>query len=394
MVYLETEGWILSLIYNNYIHYQRLCGILLYLQEVIFETKIMENKEYISMEAIELLKSLIAIPALSREETSAADFLQHHIEAMGMETGRKGNNVWCFSPMFTTSKPTILLNSHIDTVKPVNGWKKDPFTPVEVNGKLYGLGSNDAGASVVSLLYVFLELCRTEQAYNLIYLASCEEEVSGKGGIESVLPEFPPISLAIVGEPTEMHPAIAEKGLMVLDVTAFGKAGHAARDEGENAIYKSIKDMEWFRGYRFEKESPLLGAVKMSVTQISAGTQHNVVPDRCSFVVDIRSNEMYSNKELFDIISNHISSEAKARSFRLNSSHISGQHPFVRKAIKLGRVPFGSPTLSDQALMPFPSVKIGPGCSSRSHTADEYIMMKEIAEAIEIYIKILNGLII
>lgn len=353
----------------------------------------MIDYEYITAEAVELLKALITIPSLSREETAVADYLQRHIESLGVETGRKGNNVWCFSPMFDTSKPTILLNSHIDTVKPVSGWQKDPFTPTEVNGKLYGLGSNDAGASVVSLLYTFLELCRTEHTYNLIFLASCEEEVSGKGGIEGVLPELPPISFAVVGEPTEMHPAIAEKGLMVLDVTAVGKSGHAARDEGENAIYKSLQDIVWFRDYRFDKVSPLLGPVKMSVTQINAGTQHNVVPDRCTFVVDIRSNELYSNEELFDIICKHISStEVKARSFRLNSSHISDQHPFIVQAAKYGRTAFGSPTLSDQALMPFPSVKIGPGHSSRSHTADEYIMVREIREAIELYINILSSL--
>lgn len=343
-------------------------------------------------EAVGLLKSLIGIPSLSREEDAAADFLQQYIETHGMETGRKGNNVWCFSPMFSTTKPTILLNSHIDTVKPVSGWQKEPFTPTEINGKLYGLGSNDAGASVVSLLHVFMELCRTEQPYNLIFLASCEEEISGKEGIESVLPGLPPISFAIVGEPTEMQPAIAEKGLMVLDVTALGKAGHAARNEGENAIYKSLQDMEWFRDYRFERESPLLGMVKMSVTQINAGTQHNVIPDRCTFVVDVRSNELYSNEELYGIICPHLSGEVKARSFRLNSSRISEKHPFVEKAIKLGREPFGSPTLSDQALMSFPSVKIGPGRSSRSHMADEYVMIKEIEEAIDLYIRMLDGL--
>ena len=222
---------------------------------------------YMTTEAVSLLKSLISIPSISREETQAADFLQNYIEMAGMQTGRKGNNVWCFSPMFDLKKPTILLNSHIDTVKPVNGWRKDPFTPREENGKLYGLGSNDAGASVVSLLQVFLQLCRTSQKYNLIYLASCEEEVSGKDGIESVLQGLPPVAFAIVGEPTEMQPAIAEKGLMVLDVTATGKAGHAARNEGDNAIYKVLDDIAWFRDYRFEKESPLLGPVKMSISQ-------------------------------------------------------------------------------------------------------------------------------
>lgn len=345
----------------------------------------------LASEAAGLLKSLIAIPSISREETEAADFLQNYIEAWGMNTGRKGNNVWCLSPMFDLKKPTILLNSHIDTVKPVNGWRKDPFNPQEENGKLYGLGSNDAGASVVSLLQVFFQLCRSTQSYNLIYLASCEEEVSGKEGIESVLSQLPPIEFAIVGEPTEMQPAIAEKGLMVLDVTATGRAGHAAREEGDNAIYKVLEDITWFRDFRFEKVSPLLGPVKMSVTQINAGTQHNVIPDRCTFVVDIRSNECYSNQEIFDEIQKHISCEAKARSFRLSSSHIVETHPIVKQAIALGRTPFGSPTLSDQALMPFPSLKMGPGKSSRSHTADEFIFLREIEEAIDIYLQLLNS---
>lgn len=343
-------------------------------------------------EATGLLKSLIAIPSPSRDEENAADHLQNYIEMQGMTTGRSGNNVWCLSPMFDTGKPTLLLNSHIDTVKPVSGWRKDPFAATtEPSGKLYGLGSNDAGASVVSLLQVFLQLCRTTQRYNTIYLASCEEEVSGKGGIESVLPQLPPISFAIVGEPTEMHPAIAEKGLMVLDVTAHGKAGHAARNEGDNAIYKVLEDIEWFRDYQFSKVSPLLGPVKMSVTQINAGTQHNVIPDRCTFVVDIRSNECYTNQQLLEEINKHISCDARARSFRLSSSHVDANHPIVRRAVSLQRVPFGSPTLSDQALMPFPSMKMGPGKSSRSHTADEFIFIHEIEQAIEIYLEMLDG---
>lgn len=342
-------------------------------------------------EATGLLKSLISIPSLSRDEEKAADYLQNYIEMQGMSTGRKGNNIWCLSPMFDLKKPTLLLNSHIDTVKPVNGWRKDPFTPLEENGKLFGLGSNDAGASVVSLLHVFLQLCRTTQAYNLIYLASCEEEVSGKGGIESVLPELPPIQFAIVGEPTEMQPAIAEKGLMVLDVTAYGRSGHAARNEGDNAIYKVLDDIAWFRDYHFPKESPFLGPVKISVTMINAGTQHNVIPDCCTFVVDIRSNECYSNQEIFEEIQKHITCEAKPRSFRLSSSHVSPEHPLVQKAVAMGRTPFGSPTLSDQALMPFSSMKMGPGKSSRSHTADEFIFIKEIEEAIEVYLNLLDG---
>lgn len=350
------------------------------------------DTSYLASEATELLKSLIAIPSLSRDEAQAADYLQQYIEMRGMETGRKGNNVWCLSPMFRLDKPTILLNSHIDTVKPVNGWSRDPFTPVEEEGRLYGLGSNDAGASVVTLLQVFMELCRTTQSYNMIYLASCEEEVSGKEGIESVLSQFPPIALALVGEPTGMQPAIAEKGLMVVDITAHGKAGHAAREEGDNAIYKALKDIAWFRDYRFERVSPLLGAVKMSVTQVNAGTQHNVVPDRCSFVVDIRSNECYTNEEILAEIRQHISSEAQARSFRLGSSRIEQTHPVVKRAISLGRTPFGSPTLSDQALMPFPSLKMGPGESARSHTADEYILLNELEEAIGLYLELLDGL--
>lgn len=350
------------------------------------------DTSYYTSEAVTLLQALIGIPSISREEDAAADFLQTYIEESGIMTGRMGNNVWCISPMFDTSKPTILLNSHIDTVRPVNGWRKQPFTPKIDNGKLFGLGSNDAGASLVSLFQVYKHLSATEQKYNLIFLASCEEEVSGKNGIESVLPQLPPITLGIVGEPTEMNPAIAEKGLMVLDVTAYGRSGHAAREEGDNAIYKILSDIEWFRTHKFEKESSTLGPVKMTVTQINAGTQHNVVPDTCNIVVDIRSNECYSNEELFKEIQNHISSEVKARSFRLNSSSIPLEHPIVKRAVKLGKTPYGSPTLSDQALMPFLSVKIGPGKSSRSHTADEYIMINEIDEAINIYIQLLDGL--
>lgn len=352
------------------------------------------DKEAMLSEALNLLKVLISTPSMSREEEAAANALQNYMERSGILTNRSGNNVWCISPQFSLDKPTLLLNSHIDTVKPVSGWQKQPFTPTEVNGKLYGLGSNDAGGSLVCLFQTFCRLTRKEQPYNLIFLASCEEEVSGKNGIESVLPKLPPIALGIVGEPTEMQPAIAEKGLMVLDVTAHGKAGHAAREEGDNAIYHALTDIEWFRTYRFERVSPLLGPVKMSVTQINAGTQHNVIPDRCSFVVDIRSNELYTNEELFSLISQHVSSEVTARSFRLNSSHIDASHPVVRRAVELGRTPYGSPTLSDQALMPFPSVKIGPGRSSRSHTANEYILIRELEEALDLYYELLDGLVI
>lgn len=349
-------------------------------------------KEQNLSEAIGLLKLLIATPSVSREEEAAADALQNFIEGVGIMSYRSGNNVWCLSPGFDPKRPTLLLNSHIDTVKPVAGWKHHPHAPVIENGRLYGLGSNDAGASVVSLLQVFRQLCLRPQTYNLIFLASCEEEVSGKGGIESIIPILPPITAAIVGEPTGMQLAIAEKGLMVLDVTAYGRAGHAAHNEGDNAIYKVLEDIAWFRDHQFEKVSPLLGPVKMSVTQVNAGTQHNVVPDHCTFVVDIRSNELYSNEELYKEICQHIQCEAKARSFRLNSSHINTDHPLVKRAVEMGLKPFGSPTLSDQALMPFPSLKMGPGESSRSHTADEYILIDEIEDAIKVYIELLDGI--
>lgn len=350
-----------------------------------------EHLSFMAHEATELLSKLIAIPSISRDEEQAANQVQQYLEEQGMVTGRKGNNVWCLSPDFSIKKPTLLLNSHIDTVKPVSGWIRNPFLPSIENGRLYGLGSNDAGASVVSLMQAFMQLCRTTQNYNLIFLASCEEEISGKEGIESVFPLLPPINFAIVGEPTEMQPAIAEKGLMVLDVTSHGKSGHAARNEGINAIYLAMKDMAWFRDYQFEKVSPLLGPVKMNVTMVNAGTQHNVVPDKCDFVVDIRSNECYSNQELYDIICQHITSDVKARSFRLSSSHVEITHPLVQRIVALGRQPFGSPTLSDQALMTFPSLKLGPGKSSRSHAADEFICISEIEEAIELYLKVLDG---
>jgi len=343
-------------------------------------------------DAVDLLKKMISIPSYSREEDEVANMLASYIKKSGYAVNRKGNNIWIKSPDFSDNKPTILLNSHIDTVKPVSGWTKDPFQPIEEDGKLFGLGSNDAGASVVSLLHSFFLLTQKPQDYNLIFLASCEEEVSGKDGIESVLPDIPQPTFAIVGEPTEMHPAIAEKGLMVLDCIAKGESGHAARNEGVNAIYEAIKDIEWFRTYRFLNESELLGPVKMTVTMINAGTQHNVVPDSCSYVVDIRSNELYSNQEIYEIVKKHVNSEVTPRSFRLNSSKIALENPFVQRAVTIGRKPYGSPTLSDQALMNFPSVKMGPGDSARSHTADEYIKPDEIREAIEFYYKLLNGL--
>ena len=349
----------------------------------------------LTKEATELLSNLIRIPRTSRNETEAAQFLKDYMEQnCKLPVQCDGCNLWSIAPSYNPNLPTLLLNAHIDTVKQVSDWKHDPFTPQIEDGKLYGLGSNDDGASLVSLLQVFRVLREQERPYNLIYLASAEEEVSGKNGIEHALPLLPHIDVAIVGEPTGMQPAIAEKGLMVLDVTAHGKAGHAARNEGDNAIYRAIKDINWFQNYKWEKESELLGPVKMSVTIINAGTQHNVIPDKCTFTVDVRSNELYSNEELYNQICRHVESDVQARSFRLNSSRIDLSHPLVQKIITLGGKPFGSPTLSDQALMPFPSLKMGPGQSSRSHTADEYIEIKEIEEAIDIYLKVLRHAVI
>lgn len=343
-------------------------------------------------EAVCLLEQMVSIPSVSREEENVAGLLEIFMQQKQLNPCRDGHNVWCTAPSYSPAKPTLLLNAHIDTVRPSASWTKEPFRATRDGEKIYGLGTNDDGASVVSLLQAFIELSRREQPYNLIFLASCEEEVSGRNGIERVLPQLPPIDVALVGEPTGMQPAIAEKGLMVLDVTAYGKSGHAAREEGENAIYKALKDLDWFRTYRFPKSSPLLGNVKMSVTIINAGTQHNVVPDKCVFTVDIRSNEFYSNEEIYRTVCEHTSCEVKARSFRLNSSRIDSAHPLVERAKALGRTPFGSPTLSDQALMYFPSLKMGPGDSARSHTADEYITIPEIREAIQMYIRILDGL--
>ena len=345
--------------------------------------------------AVELLKVLISTPSISREESDATDRLQLFIERgapVRFDMHRHLNNIWCIAPGYDATRPTLLLDAHIDTVKPVAGWSKHPFTPIVDGDIIYGLGSNDDGASLVTMLQVFYQICQNPQNYNTIFLASAEEEVSGKNGIEAVIPLLPPVSCAIIGEPTGMHPAIAEKGLMVLDCTAKGVAGHAARNEGVNAIYKAIEDIDWFRNYKYPKSSPLLGDVKMTVTQVNAGKQHNVIPDACNYVVDIRSNECYSNSELLDIIGSNVSSEIKARSTRLNSSSISPEHPLVKRAVELGRKPYGSPTLSNQALLSIPTLKMGPGDSSRSHTANEYIRVSEIREGIKLFAEMLDGL--
>lgn len=348
---------------------------------------------YLSKQAaINLLKELINIPSFSKTEDQAVDCLQHNCNLLGLESVRKGNNLIVTSPYYNPTQPTILLNSHIDTVRPVNGWQRDPFTPTQEQLRLYGLGANDAGASLVSLLSVYSQLIETKQPYNLLFVAAAEEEISGVNGISSLLPSLPNIDLAIVGEPTQMQVAVAEKGLLVLDCEAIGKAGHAARNQGENAIYKAIRDIEWLRGYQFEKESPYLGPIKMTVTQIEAGVGHNVIPDRCKFVVDIRSTDCYSNEEIYNIIAPQLQSVCTARSFRLNPSGISELHPIVVRAKEMGLETFGSPTLSDQTHLSCPSIKLGPGDSNRSHTADEYIYTHEIEEAIDRYIDLLDGL--
>ena len=345
--------------------------------------------------AVELLKVLISTPSISREESDATDKLQLFIERgapVRFEMHRHLNNIWCIAPGYDATRPTLLLDAHIDTVKPVAGWSKHPFTPIVEGDTIYGLGSNDDGASLVTMLQVFYQICQTSQKYNTVFLASAEEEVSGKNGIEAVFPLLPPISCAIIGEPTGMQPAIAEKGLMVLDCVASGVAGHAARNEGVNAIYKAIEDIDWFRNYKYPKNSTLLGDVKMTVTQVNAGKQHNVIPDSCSYVVDIRSNECYSNSELLEIIKNNVGSEITARSTRLNSSSIAIDHPLVQRAVELGRKPYGSPTLSNQALLSIPTLKMGPGESSRSHTANEFIRISEIREGIKLFAEMLDGL--
>lgn len=351
-------------------------------------------------QALDLLKGLIAIPRKSREENKAADLFECFMRAQcgdKAEVTRHGNNLLVIPAdhQQNQDRPTLLLNSHIDTVKPSSGWTLDPFTPYfdESTNRLYGIGSNDAGASLVSLAATFLHFIHTgsKPSYRLIFLASCEEEVSGCGGMEMMVPLMPHIDKAIVGEPTGMRPAIAEKGLMVLDCEVHGVSGHAARNEGINTIYKALPAISAMRSLRFPNVSEMLGPVKISITQIEAGTQHNVVPDLCKFVADVRTTDAYSNIETLDLIKTALPDvDIKARSTRLNPSSISSADPLVSRFAMLGLEPFGSPTLSDQALMPWPSLKAGPGDSARSHSSDEYICLEEIREAIETYITILQ----
>lgn len=350
--------------------------------------------EFLFNEAIVLLKQLISIESFSKQEHNTANAIVDFLSKKEITAKRLGNNIWAKNKYFDSAKPTILLNSHHDTVRPNSAYTRNPFEPTMEDGKLFGLGSNDAGGALVSLLAVFLNFYDTENLkYNLIFAASAEEENSGADGIESILPQLGEIDFGIVGEPTNMHLAIAEKGLLVIDCEAIGKSGHIARDEGTNAIYIAMKDIEWFQNFKFDKTSALLGPIKMSVSMIKAGIQHNIVPETCTFTVDIRTTEQYTNQEILNTIKENISSKIKARSVRLNPSSIDTMHPIVQAGIVLGRETYGSPTTSDQALMNFSTLKIGPGCSSRSHSADEYIYTQEIKDGIELYINLLKNIL-
>ena len=348
--------------------------------------------QFLQEEAKLLLKELIATPSFSKEENATATIIEQFLIQRGVQAHRIQNNIWATNLHFDESKPSILLNSHHDTVKPNKGYTLDPFTAIEQDGKLFGLGSNDAGGCLVSLIACFIFFYTSEQLpFNIVLVASAEEEISGFNGIELALKEIPTISFGIVGEPTLLEMAIAERGLMVLDVEAIGKAGHAAREEGENALYKLLKDIEWFRNYQFEKVSPLLGAVKMSVTVIETDNKtHNIVPSSCKMVVDVRVNELYTFEEILATIEANISSSVKPRSLRLKSSGISLDHVVVKAGLSLGKSYYGSVTTSDKALMPFPALKIGPGDSARSHSADEFIFIKEIEEGVLTYIQLLS----
>jgi acetylornithine deacetylase len=350
--------------------------------------------EKLQNDAVALLKELITISSFSREEDKTADVIEAFLQERKVKTQRQGNNIWAYNAHFDASKPTLLLNSHHDTVKPNSGYSRDPFSADVEDGKLYGLGSNDAGGCLVSLIATFLYYYNAEDlTYNLCLAATAEEEISGVNGLESILPELGLLDFAIVGEPTLMNLAIAERGLMVLDCQVHGKAGHAAREEGENAIYKALRDIEWFKSYRFAKVSELFGPLKMSVTVINAGSQHNVVPELCSFTVDVRVTDAYTNEEVLKIIKTNVDCTVKPRSTRLKPSSIDKDHPIVQSGIRMGKQTYGSPTTSDQALLSIPSVKVGPGDSARSHMADEYVYVQEILDGIADYVKMLKPVI-
>ncbi len=367
----------------------------------------LEQQLYI--DAVELLKQLISTPSFSKEENKTADIIEAFLQDQGIITNRVINNVWAVNKHFDPAKPTILLNSHHDTIKPNPQYTKAPFTPVIEEGKLYGLGSNDAGGCLVSLIAAFLYFYQIENlSYNLVLAATAEEEISGKNGIEALLnnQEFQQLTksltklpfrgggAAIVGEPTLMNLAVAEKGLLVLDCIAYGKAGHAAREEGENAIYKAVKDIEWFKNYKFKKVSEWLGTVKMSVTSVQTENKaHNIVPSQCNFVVDVRVTDEYSHEEVLETIQQNVVSEVKPRSMRMRSTRIDADHLIVKAGIAIGKTCFGSPTSSDKALIPFPALKCGPGDSARSHTANEFIYLAEVEKGIEDYIKMLKHIL-
>jgi len=347
------------------------------------------------LEAVALLQSLIRIPSFSKQEGETARLLESFLLSKGIQANRYLNNVWATQQNFNPALPTLLLNSHHDTVKPNKAYTRDPFDGAVEAGKIFGLGSNDAGGALVCLLFTFLHFYhRTDLKYNLLFAATAEEEISGSQGIEALLPQLPVINCGIVGEPTQMQLAVAERGLLVLDVTIEGRAGHAAREEGDNALYKAIPLMEWFKNYRFEKTSALLGPVKMSVTVIETENKaHNVVPSVCHFVVDVRVNECYTFEEVLEVIQQAIPAKVQPRSLRMRSTSIAPEHPLVLAGIALERKMYGSPTTSDKALMPFPTLKMGPGDSARSHTADEYIFEHELEAGIRIYRELLNSVV-
>ena len=345
-------------------------------------------------EAVALLRALIATPSFSGEEDRVAGIVQQALAAWGATVHRSRNNVWAFAPAYRAERPTLLLNGHLDTVRPHAAWSRDAFAPDIVDGRLYGLGSNDAGAALVSLLAAFRHFLDADtRAMNLVFSATAEEENSGPNGIEAILGALGPVAAALVGEPTGMQMAVAERGLMVLDCVAHGRAGHAARAEGDNAIVHALRDIRWFHSYRFPRESAMLGSVSMNVTAIHAGRLHNVIPDRCEYLVDVRSTDAYSNEEVLDIVRRHVSGDVTPRSLRLRATALAPGHPLVAAGRALGREAYASPTTSNKALLPFPALKMGPGASSRSHTADEFILLDEISEGIELYIAFLERLL-
>ncbi|MEO8766226.1 MAG: M20 family metallo-hydrolase [Ginsengibacter sp.] len=346
-------------------------------------------------DAMDLLKQLIACPSFSKEEHETAGIIEKFLKQKNIPANRYLNNTWCVNKYYDLKKVTILLNSHHDTVKPNAGYILNPFVATEKDGKLFGLGSNDAGGPLVSLIVVFVHFYHAEDLpFNLILAATAEEEISGHDGIEGLLPLLPKIDCGIVGEPTLMKMAVADKGLLVLDCTAMGTAGHAARNEGVNAIYKAVHDITWFGNFHFPKVSSVLGPVHMAVTSVSTQNKaHNIVPSVCSFVVDIRVNELYTFEEILSEIAKNVQSGVVPRSTRLKPSFIKNDHLLVIAGNDMGLESYGSPTCSDRALMDFPALKIGPGDSARSHMADEYIFVDEIKDGIEKYIRLLENMV-